>query len=148
MSDFRQLSDSMWASPQVELPDVAEAKALGFAMIINNRPDQEGPDQPEGSSIEAEALAAGMAYRAIPINHSGFSEAQVEAMEQALSEAEGPVLAFCRSGTRSTLLWSLAMAKGGMPPAAIAEAAAAAGYDVSSIRPAIDYYAAQAKGGQ
>lgn len=144
MSDFRQLSESVWASPQVESPDIAGAKAQGFTMIINNRPDGESADQPSANSIEAQSLAEGMAYRAIPISHTGFSNAQVDAMEQALADAEGPVLAYCRSGTRSTLLWSLVQAKLGMQPDQIAAAAASAGYDIAPIRPAIDAYAAQA----
>lgn len=144
MSDFRQLSDLVWASPQVELPDIEEAKAKGFAMIINNRPDGESEDQPEGQSLESRAKAAGLTYHAIPIVPGGFNKEQVDAMEDALAKAEGPVLAFCRSGTRSTLLWSLVQAKQGMDPVQITQAAAAAGYDIAPIRPAIDFYAAQA----
>ena len=62
----------------------------------------------------------------------------------ALASAQGPVLGFCRSGTRSTLLWSLAQARSGGDPDAIAEAAASVGYDVSPVRPAMDMFAARA----
>ena len=143
MSDFRRLSDRVWASPQIDEQDVAEAAERGFAMIVNNRPDGEAPGQPEGSAIAAVAGRSGLDYRAIPITQAGFSMPQVEAMVAALDEARGPVLAFCRSGTRSTLLWALARAKAGDDPAQIAEAAAEAGYDIAPVRAAMDMLAGQ-----
>ena len=143
MSDFRQVTDHFWASPQIDLDDVAEAQARGFALIINNRPEGEAPDQVPGDAIEAAARSAGMAYRAIPVTHAGFSDPQVHAMATAIGEAEGPVLAYCRSGTRSTLLWALAQAAQGEDPEAIAASAANAGYDVAPVRPLIDMLAAQ-----
>jgi uncharacterized protein (TIGR01244 family) len=86
-----------------------------------------------------------MDYLAIPIGHSGFSEPQVEAMQQALAGASGKVLGYCRSGTRSTLLWSLAQARAGVDPELIAASARDAGYDVSPVRAAMDMLAVQAK---
>ena len=145
MADFRQLSDSMLASPQIQIADLEDAAAHGVALIINNRPDGEAPDEPQGAEIEAAARAAGMDYLAIPIGHSGFSEPQVEAMQQALAGASGKVLGYCRSGTRSTLLWSLAQARAGVDPELIAASARDAGYDVSPVRAAMDMLASQAK---
>lgn len=143
---FRMIDDKTFASPQIELADVAEAQALGIGMIINNRPEDESPDQTPGAEIEAAAKAAGIAYVAIPVTHAGFSMPQVEAMQAALAEAgDKPVLAYCRSGTRSTLLWALAQARSGMAPEVIASHAAGAGYDVSPIMPQIDFLAAQAR---
>lgn len=143
---FRKIDDKTFASPQIELTDVAEARALGIGLIINNRPEDESPDQTPGAEIEAAAAAAGIAYVAIPVTHAGFSMPQVEAMEAALAAAgDRPVLAYCRSGTRSTLLWALAQAKMGMAPDAIAAHAAGAGYDVSPIMPQLDFLAAQAR---
>ena len=146
MSDFRQLSATVWASPQITAEDVAEAAARGFALIVNNRPDGEVPDQPASAAISAAAAAAGLGYRAIPINHAGFSGDQVQEMAALLADAPGKVLAYCRSGTRSTLLWALARAAAGDDPAALADAAAAAGYDLGPVRPAMDQLAAQARG--
>ena len=88
MSDFRQLTANFWASPQIGLDDVAEAKAHGIAMIVNNRPEDEAPDQVPGAAIEAAAQFAGMDYRAIPVSHAGFSEEQVRAMTAAIEQAE------------------------------------------------------------
>ena len=95
--------------------------------------------------IEAAARAAGMNYIAIPITHAGFSAPQVAAMAAALAGAERPVLAYCRSGTRSTLLWALAEAQRGASPEALSVAAAAAGYDLAPIAPLLDMFAAEHK---
>ncbi|MXP30778.1 TIGR01244 family sulfur transferase [Parerythrobacter jejuensis] len=146
MSDFRALSETTMASPQITPADVQEACDQGVTLIINNRPDGEEASQPEGSAIEDAARAAGLDYVAIPVTSAGFSEPQVAAMRAALDGAAGKVLAYCRSGTRSTLLWSLAQSSAGVDPEAISAAAANAGYDVSPIRPAMDMFAARSKG--
>ena len=145
MSQFRPLSDRVLASPQITPADVAEAAALGVTLIINNRPDGEDDGQPTGAAIEAAAHAAGMAYRAIPVSGGGFAEPQVRAMAEALASTDGTVLAYCRSGTRSTLMWSLVEASGGRDPDEIAAAARAAGYDISPVRPMVDMLAAGAR---
>ena len=141
---FRQIVEGVYASPQIGLDDVELAKAMGVSLIVNNRPELESPDQTPGAEIEAAARAAGIAYVAIPVTHAGFSDTQVTAMVKALDGATGPVLAYCRSGTRSTLLWALAEASKGANPEDIAAAAAQAGYDVGPIRPLIDILAARA----
>lgn len=143
MSDFRQVTETFWASPQIELTDVEEAARSGFRLIVNNRPEGESDDQAPGAAIEAAVRSAGMEYLAIPVTHAGFSEEQVQAMVRALDETEGPVLAYCRSGTRSTLLWALAQACAGEAPDRIAAHAAGAGYDVAPIRPLLDMFAAR-----
>ena len=143
MSDFREVTDTFWASPQITLDDVDEAAARGIALIINNRPEGEAEDQTPGPEIGRAAAAAGIEYRAIPVTHAGFSEQQVRDMCDALDGAPGPVLAYCRSGTRSTLLWSLARVNSGADPDEVASAAARAGYDVAPIRPLLDMLAAR-----
>jgi uncharacterized protein (TIGR01244 family) len=143
MNDFRRLDENILVSQQLAATDVAAAAALGVTTIVNNRPDGEEPSAPQGDEIADAAAAAGLNYVAIPIGHSGFSEPQVDAMIAAMEQAEGPILAYCRSGTRSTLLWALASAKQGVDPDAIARTAAQAGYDVSPIRAMIDMLAAR-----
>lgn len=143
MPDFKVLSENVLASEQIALGDIAAAKAVGVTTIVNNRPDGEDPSAPQSDVVEAEARDAGLSYVSIPIGHSGFSETQVDAMIEALEGAEGSVLAYCRSGTRSTLLWALASAKRGVDPDAITRAALSAGYDVSPIRPMMDMLAAR-----
>ena len=141
---FRKITDGIYASPQITADQIAEATALGIKLIVNNRPDGEGDDQTPGEEIEAAARAAGMDYVAIPVTHSGFSEPQVKAMADALDTEQGGVLAYCRSGTRSTLLWALAEASQGGDPDALTNMAAKAGYDVSPIRPLMDMLKARA----
>ena len=141
---FRKLTDSIHASPQITLEDVAEAAAMGVKLIINNRPEGESDDQVPGPEIEAAARAAGIDYVAIPVTHAGFSEPQVVAMAKAIDKAQGPVLAYCRSGTRSTLLWALSEASQGGDPDALTNMAAKAGYDVSPVRPLMDMLKARA----
>ena len=143
MSDFRRLTDSILASPQIGVSDIAEAKQQGVTLIINNRPDGEEPGQVDGQAIEEAAREAGLDYIAIPIGQGGFSEPQVSAMSDAVGNASGQVLAYCRSGTRSTFLWSLSQASQGTEPDRITAQAAAAGYDVSPIRPMMDMLAAK-----
>ncbi len=139
---FRPINDRISASPQIDLDDVARAAAQGFALIVNNRPEGESADQVPGAEIEAAAHAAGLGYVAIPITHAGFSQQQVQAMADALAGAAGPVLAYCRSGTRSTLLWALAEASRGGNPDEIAAQAAQAGYDIAPVRAIVDMLAA------
>lgn len=141
---FRRLDETIMVAPQIGVDAVAEAKARGVTLIINNRPEGESEDQVPGAEIEAAARAAGIDYVAIPVTHAGFSEAQVEAMRAALEKADGPVLAYCRSGTRSTLLWALAQSALGEHPAVLAEKAAGAGYDLAPVATLMDILRARA----
>ena len=143
---FRKVTEQVWVSPQILPADVTVAAAQGIVLIINNRPEDEAPDQPAGASIAAAAAAAGIGYLEIPVSHAGFSQPQVAAMGHALASAGGPVLAFCRSGTRSTLLWALSEAAGGANPAELASAAAGAGYDLSPIAAMLDLLAGAPRG--
>jgi uncharacterized protein (TIGR01244 family) len=141
---FRSLTETMFVAPQIGLDDVKAARDAGITLIINNRPDEEEAGQISGAEIEAAAVALGMTYVAIPVTHSGFSQPQVQAMADALDAAVGPVLAYCRSGTRSCLLWSLAEASQGAEPDDVTAIAAKAGYDATPIRPLLDMLKAQA----
>ncbi|HEY0270870.1 MAG TPA: TIGR01244 family sulfur transferase [Sphingomonas sp.] len=134
---FRTLDETILVAGQISVDDVAAAAAQGVRTIINNRPDGEQPGQPAAAEIEAAARAAGLGYVHIPVDHSGFSPEQVEAMTAALA-LPAPALAFCRSGTRSTYLWSLARGAAGDAPAEIAAKAANAGYDISGLMPVIE----------
>jgi len=141
---FRKLTDTIYVSPQIGLDEIAEAARIGIKLIINNRPEGESDDQLPGPEVEAAARTVGVDYVAIPVTHSGFSEPQVAAMAKALNEANGPVLAYCRSGTRSTLLWALSEASQGGDPDALTNMAAKAGYDANPVRPLMDMLKARA----
>ena len=141
MADIRRLTDSFAAAPQITASDIAGIKAAGFGFIVNNRPDGESADQTPGEDIEAAALDAGLGYCAIPIDQSGFTVEQVAALS-ALMVSPRPILAYCRSGTRSTNLWALAAASRGEDVETIIDSALAAGYDVRALRPAMEQLAA------
>lgn len=141
---FCKIDELISVSPQITPDDVAAIKAAGFVRIINNRPDDEEIGQPSGDAIAAAAAAVGLDYVTIPVGHSGFGHPQLDATIAAVAAARGPVLAFCRSGTRSCNLWALAMAKGGADPEELIAKAATAGYDLNGIRPMLDMLSADA----
>lgn len=143
MSDFRSLTDAYSVAPQIGLDDVAEAKAKGFALIINNRPDGEDSLSPQGDEMAHACAAEGIAYAAVPISHSGFSHAQLDAFDKLFGSATGPVLGYCRSGTRSTHLWALARARAGDDLDGIVNAASKGGYDLSGLYPMMEALAGQ-----
>jgi uncharacterized protein (TIGR01244 family) len=133
MTDFRKVTDNLSVAPQIELADVARAKAEGFRLVINNRPDGESPDQPSSADVEAAARAAGIAYVHIPVR-GGPTQEQVDIERQILAEAEGPVLAYCRSGTRSIVTWSIGEAQAGTRSRQeLIDLGLKAGYDLSGV---------------
>ncbi|MDN4630028.1 TIGR01244 family sulfur transferase [Sphingomonas sp. PsM26] len=138
MTTLRTIDASIAVAPQIAPDAIAELAAAGFTDIINNRPDGEDFGQPDGDEIAAAAAAAGMTYTAIPVTQAGFSHPQIDAMAAVLDKAKGPVLAYCRSGTRSCNLWALAAVKAGAHPDAVMAKAAAAGYDLTGLRPLLD----------
>ena len=97
---IRPLSTDFAVAPQIAVEDIPAIVAAGYLAIVNNRPDDEEEGQPSGAAIHEAAKAAGLRYAAIPVTHSGFSLPQIEALAAAIDAAEGPVLAYCRSGTR------------------------------------------------
>jgi uncharacterized protein (TIGR01244 family) len=129
---MRQLDEQTAVGGQIRPEEMPSLAAQGITMIINNRPDGEEPGQPEATEVERAAAAAGLDYRHIPV--AQLSPEAVEAMREALGAATGPVLAFCKSGTRSTYLWALARSIDGAPGETLIAGAAAAGYDLSPIR--------------
>jgi uncharacterized protein (TIGR01244 family) len=133
MTDFRTVTDDFSVAPQIAIGDLAAAAAQGFTLVINNRPDGEAPDQPSAEQMGAAAKAAGLDYVHIPVR-GGPTPGQVEAVQAAVAEAKGPVLAFCRSGTRSIVTWSLGQAQSGARSRdELVRLGADAGYDLSGV---------------
>jgi len=133
MADIRKVTDDFAVAPQISPQDMAQAAKDGFVLVINNRPDGEAPDQPTSAEMEAAAKAAGLDYVHIPVR-GGPTPEQVEAVAAAVQEADGPVLAFCRSGTRSIITWSLGKAiSGARPRDELIQLGADAGYDLSGV---------------
>jgi len=130
---LQQLDDKTLVSGQIQPQDVAGLKAAGVTMIVNNRPDGEDPGQPLAADIEAAARQAGIPYRFLPIRR-GPGPSEVEEMQEVLRECgDGKLLAFCRSGTRSTFAWALARREDGMGRDEIERRAAGAGINLAPI---------------
>lgn len=132
MSQFRKVTDAFQVSPQITPAEAREAAEAGVVLIINNRPDGEAPDQPSSAEIEAAARAAGADFLALPVVGRPSAE-QARAQAEAVRAADGPVLAFCRSGTRSITAWALGEAARGRDRAELARLAAQAGYDLGPV---------------
>jgi len=131
MTDIKPVTPDFAVAPQLQPGDMATVAAHGFTLLINNRPDGEAPGQPSGPQMAAAAEAAGLHYVAIPVR-GGPTPDQVAAMRAAIDGAHGPVLAFCRSGTRSIFTWSLGEAQtGARTRAELIALGQAAGYDLS-----------------
>jgi len=130
--DARTITSGLSVSPQITAEDVRTARDHGFRAIICNRPDGEGMDQPNFEEIETEAEALGLEARYLPIVAGKVQDADAAAFGKLLEELPGPVLAYCRTGTRSATLWSLAVASR-KPVADILAATQAAGYDMGGV---------------
>lgn len=134
---FISLAEGFFVSPQIRPEDIADVKALGVTLIINNRPDREEPGQPKGADIEAAASAAGISYFAIPVAGMSIGSPELDAFDEAVAGNDGAVLAFCRSGTRSTVLWAYARARAGVAADEIIGEAAKAGYHIAGQKSAL-----------
>jgi uncharacterized protein (TIGR01244 family) len=103
---LRPVADDVCVAPQLTPEAMAELARLGFRSVVNNRPDFEhGPDQPTSAAIEQAARAAGLEYRFLPVNGAYQSPEEIAAFAKMLEELPRPLLAFCRSGARSTKLF-------------------------------------------
>ena len=132
-SPFAEIEPDFWVAPQLTVADVETAKRFGVTMIVNNRPDGEEPGQPRAEVIAAAAAEQGLGYAEIPVGRTGVTARHLDDFDAAVSGG-GKVLAFCRSGMRSTLVWAAAQARAGEPVDTLIEKAAAAGYDISGQR--------------
>ena len=130
--ELKRINDDVSVAPQISPDDMPAIRAAGFTTVINNRPDDESPDQPSSDTMKAAAEAAGLNYHFIPLGREGVSSQMVDEERAVLEGSDGPVLAFCRSGTRSTTLWALTQA-GKMPAQEIVAQAAHAGYEMSHL---------------
>jgi sulfide:quinone oxidoreductase len=129
---IRKLTPQVSVSSQIQPDELADLAAAGFRAVINNRPDGEAEDQPDSAALAAAAARHGLAYRQIPIPPGQYDSATIDAMAQALGELPGPVLAFCRTGTRSTSLWALQAARYADVDGVL-KIAEDAGYDLAGI---------------
>lgn len=135
--EFRKLTDDLSVSGQIAASDIPTIAKQGFRTIICNRPDGESPDQPAYREIENAAAAHGLKMLYLPVQTGGVTDADALAFAAAACEAPKPALAYCRSGTRCAMLWSLGEAPR-RPAADILARARAAGYDLAGLLPRIE----------
>jgi sulfide:quinone oxidoreductase len=137
----RRVSDELAVSPQISVADVDEIAAQGFKGIVCNRPDGESADQIAFEEIEAAAKAKGLEIVWQPVISGQMSDEEGRKFGEIVDGLPGPVLAYCRSGTRCIMLWALSQA-GKLPTVEIVRQAAEAGYDLSALAPRIEHLAA------
>ena len=142
MTEPKTLTDEIAVCAFVPPEKLAEL-APRFRTIVNNRPDSEEPGQPSSAELEAEARRLGLDYVHIPVIPGNISDEQVAAFGDALANRKGPVLAFCKSGRRAATLWALSQARRRSADE-ILNAAAAAGFDLSALKPKLEEKAAHA----
>jgi sulfide:quinone oxidoreductase len=132
--DLRTLTPSLSVSGQILPADLPGIAAKGFRGLIDNRPDGEEEDQPASAALAAIAKSLGLDFRNNPVVPGQLGDEKVAAFRAALAELEGPILAFCRTGTRSAGLWALSEAHR-QQTSALIRAAAEAGYDLGGLAP-------------
>lgn len=142
--EIKALSSDLSVGAQISAEEVNAVAAAGFRTVINNRPDGEAPDQTDGEKIAQASQELGLDYKYQPVISGGFTLKDVEEFGQLLKEAEKPAFAYCRSGTRCTMLWALSQA-GTLSTDEIIQAASNAGYDISAMRGQINHLAEQRK---
>jgi sulfide:quinone oxidoreductase len=135
VAEIKKLTETLSVSQFLGPREIAGLKDR-FRRIINNRPDGEEPGQPSSTEIEAAARAAGIEYIHIPVLASAIGDDDVTAFAKAI-DCGGPTLAFCRTGTRSTMLWALSET-GKCSPDDILGTAKRAGYDLNALRPRLE----------
>ncbi|WP_407495549.1 TIGR01244 family sulfur transferase [Pseudooceanicola sp. MF1-13] len=135
--DIRQVTPRYSVTPQITPEDMPAIKEAGFTRVICNRPDAENPPELQAEAIKAAAEAHGLDFVSIPLTHQTMTPDNIDAQTAAM-EADGPVLAYCASGTRSTVIWSLGRAAEGMSADDILSTATKAGYDLSGLRPRLE----------
>ena len=131
---IRKLNEKVAVSPQLTVKDIEKAAAEGYKTVINNRPDKEGLMQPSSDDLRAAAEKHGMNYYHIPVTPGQFTDEQIAEFGEAVEGCNGPVLAFCKSGTRAACLWALHEAAE-QHPDTVLNACNAAGYDISGLAP-------------
>lgn len=141
--DIRQITPTYFVAPQLDPADMADVAAAGITTVICNRPDEEVPPPFQAGVMEAAALAAGLEFVRLPLTHQTMTPPNVGRQMECAETSKGPVLAYCASGTRSTVVWCLGQA-GQMETDDILSAARSGGYDLANMRPTLEAIA-QAK---
>jgi uncharacterized protein (TIGR01244 family) len=142
--DIRPLTPGYAVSPQIEPSDLPAIKAAGYTTVIDNRPDHEIPDELHAALMRATAEAEGLDFIINPVIGGQITMDNVTAQRQAIAQAQGPVLAYCASGNRSSIVWALSQL-GSLPIDALISIPAKFGYQLEHLRPMLEQME-QAKG--
>lgn len=135
--NLKKISSSLYVSEQITPSDVSAAAEHGIKTIVCNRPHKETEDQPETQAIVDAAAGAGVEFIHMPVIAGQISDANVTEFAQAYRSSKEPILAYCRSGMRSTALWALTEAEL-TDVDTILSIARNAGYDLSEMRPRLE----------
>lgn len=141
--DIRPLTDSYAVSPQITPEDIAGIAAAGFTTVICNRPDGEIPPDLRAAEIRTAVEAAGLSFVLNPVIGGAITMDNVTTQGAAIAAARGPVLAYCASGNRSSIVWALSQA-GKMPTAELIQRPAQYGYMLEAFRPTLESLASAA----
>jgi len=134
------LSDNYSVSPQIDISDVPSIAEADFKSLICNRPDQENPESHQMEAIKATVQAAGMEFAANVFDPSSFGPDKIERQAELLAQLPGPVLAYCASGNRCSIVWAFAQA-GRIATDNILDATSRAGYQLAHLRPQLEMLA-------
>ena len=108
MTEYKQLTPNLAVRPHLEPAEIGELAEQGYKGIINARPDDEEPGQPKSAELAAEAKRHGLAYTHIPVVPGQATAEDAARFGEAVSQCDGKVVGFCRSGARAAGLWELA----------------------------------------
>lgn len=139
--DMRQITPRFFAAPQIDPDDMPQIVAAGIHRVICNRPDAEVPPSHQSAALQQAAEAAGLEFAVHPLTHQTMTADVIAANGALITDCEGPVLAYCASGTRSTIAWALDAARH-MPVDDIIAAARSGGYDLQNLHPTLSAIAA------
>ena len=140
--DIREITPRYFVSPQIDPVDMTELKSQGFTCVICNRPDEEIPPSHYASVMQEAAKEAGLNFIVNPLTHDTMTDERLALQRAELEGSDGKVLAYCASGTRSTVAWVLGHADS-VSADALLEAAAQGGYHLEALRGRIEFIASQ-----
>ena len=143
--DIRRITPGYAVSPQIAPEDLETIRAEGFGAVICNRPDAEVPPAYQADAIARAAEAAGLAFHVLPLTHQTMTPDNVARQAELIGASDAPVLAYCASGTRCSVVWALGQAETRSPDDVLSDAARA-GYDLSGLRPTLEAVHARAQG--
>lgn len=132
--EIKKINDQLSVAPQIQAAELTQVKALGFVSVINNRPDKEEANQPTAADVQQQAEALGLSYQYQPVISGQITDEDIVEFQRLLAAEQTPILAFCRTGTRCTMLWALASATTDNIDELV-NTAAAAGYDLNALKP-------------